>query len=951
MRRITVRWIALGLSVTCAAWSCTAGAGEPGDPIPQREDLVTGTLDNGLRYMILRHANPPGRLSMQLHVATGSMNETDAQRGLAHFIEHLAFNGSVNFPPGEAVKYFESLGLTFGEHQNARTGFDGTSYTLLMPDAERDTIDDGMLFLSDVAGRLLFDPEEIEKERGVLLGERTAYKGPWLRLYEMLLPAIFPGSRIADRLPLGQEEIIENAPRAEIVSYYKKWYVPGNMTLLVVADCSTDLVIEVIEENFSDLPADDVPEPRNVNVARYIEQRGLAAADPDLTDCHVEMMMVDKARPPVLTIGQARDEMIDMLGTVALNRRLAARVNAGEAPYRAGLATMRNLFQAAHIVSVEAVGEPGEWLAMLADLVVQMQRARLHGFTQREVEDARQEMLAQTEQFAAQESTIPARSVLDRMSTAVAEKTPLTSASQMLEIMRTLLPGIGPDEVSEAFSSNFDPSAMTFLVTTRSSVDTPSPTGDDVLAVARVAMSLQIEPLDEPDRPTTLLAETPTPTKMVNVSVDPTTHVLSTWLDNGVRVHYRFMDQEQDNVTVTITLAGGRIEETADDRGLTWAALQAWIRPATHSLTSTNIRDLMTGLKVCVSGSAQDDALVLTITGHPADLEAGFQLAHILLTQPRVEQASLDQWKSRQLQNITQRRVDPMSMLHEAVRNILYSEHEPQRLPLTAENIERINLNNAQAWLDRLIADAPIEVAIVGDVERSVSLKLAQLYVGSLPPRARMSSETLDEMRMLRLNDPPFTRTVTVETATPKAVVLTGFFAVDADNVRDRRLMDLAARILNSRMFERIRENEQLVYSIGVYNSPADVYPGQGLVYALCPCEPAAAETLSGTIKDMFDEFASVGPTVAEVNIAREQLLNRLAERRATPKYWVGRLSDMTLRGRSLREVSGEVDAYAEFTAEDVRDVVRRYYDKKRLIDIIVRPTGARTTIDETEGD
>ncbi|MFG0251632.1 MAG: insulinase family protein, partial [Phycisphaerales bacterium JB038] len=802
MRRMTTCLACIGLALL-SPLSALAQEYQLSDPLPQRPDLVTGELDNGLRYLVLEHAVPPGRLSMYLHVDAGSLNESEAQRGLAHFLEHLAFNGSENFPPGEVIRYFESLGLTFGQHQNAFTSFDQTVYMLSLPDVEPATVADGMLFLADVAGRLLLDPTEIENERQVILNEFTASKGPEMRLFEEMLPAMFPGSRLAERLPIGLQEVIENADRETFVNFYETWYTPGRMTLLVVGDAEPQRLIEQIESEFGSLLALPTAPDVDPGVRPYAGQSALVATDPELTDCSVQLLSVAEAPAPAQTVGEARAELVQMLGVMALNRRLEDKISEGGAPYLSAGASQETMFAAAQLAAIEGSGEPADWQAMLQDLIEEMQAAREHGFSALEIEKARREMLAGIEQMAARESTMPAQFLLMMMMMSISEGTPVTGADQTLAILQQLLPEITPQEVAAEFKTAFDPDFMTFLVTMPATEDQPAPTETDVLAAAREAIGQTVQARADQEVTTSLLDESPERGFIVGAAVHPATGVLSYWLDNGVRCHYLFSDYEEENCTTTVTMAGGNLEETPETKALTEAALLAFRRPAAQTRSSNQIRDFLLDKKINLRASAGEDAITLRVTGDPVHMTVGFHLLHLLLTEPVIEEPVFDQWKRSQLQDIRRRQTDAVGLLRETAREVLYSEHESQRLMLTAADIEAVTLEDAQAWLEQLIATAPMEVTVVGDIGRRRGTRLPLYYIASLPERERLTEATLDSLRDLELNEPPYRRTVEYQTLTPKAAVLTGFFGPDADNLRDRRLMDLAAQICDSRMIER----------------------------------------------------------------------------------------------------------------------------------------------------
>src|SRR5439155_3305056 len=311
-------------------------------------------------------------------------------------------------------------------------------------------------------------------------------------------------------------------------------------------------------------------------------------------------------------------------------------------------------------------------------------------------------------------------------------------------------------------------------------------------------------------RATKLLPTLPKGGTVVETVTHPASGVTSMWLDNGVRIHHRAMDQRKNEATISITLAGGPIQETAANRGITEAALRAWERPATSKLTSTQIRDLMTGSKVRVRSGATGDSLSLTVSVDPVELERGMQLAYLLLTDPVIEAPALEQWKDAELQRIVQRKTRPMQVLMDTSAAAIYPPVETRTKSLTAEQVRALTVPAAQAWLRRLITDAPVEVAVVGDIEREAATRLVTRYLGALPARPRIGDKTLASLRMIARPAGAISIAESVVVLTPQAAVMSGFFGADLRDVRDTRLLNMAARILTTRMTKTIREERQL---------------------------------------------------------------------------------------------------------------------------------------------
>lgn len=921
----------------CAGGGSSAPAmpGTPGaERLPADPALVTGTLPSGLSYIVRRNENPPGRIGTWLHVATGSLNETEETRGLAHYLEHMAFNGSANFPPGSLIPFFQSLGMSFGRDQNAFTSFDQTVYTLALPDTRPETLDRGLVYLSDVAFRLSLLPEEIERERAIILEEKRARASPRQRVRDEVLARLAPA--LGRRLPIGTEEAIRSVGPVEFREYYERWYTPSNMTVIAVGDADPARVVEAIARAFEDAPRGPRPEPRPVGVTPATGMRAIVATDAELTQAEVSFTRVEPPRPPVITVLAYRQQLVDRLGTWMFNRRLEAELAEGKVAFQQGGASISTWAGAARIATAQAVAAPERWRSALDDLATALERARQHGFTRAELDEARTALLAQSEQAVRQEATLPARRLLQQINQAVARGDALMSAAQRLALQQRLLPDLSPAEVSRAFASDFEPDRLAVVLMLPAGAGPPAEAR--LLELARAALDVRPEPPVARVRPASLLAEPPRGGAVVEGREHAATAVWSGWLDNGVRVHHRRVDQRRNEVVITITLAGGVIQERPDSRGVTEAAVSAWNRPATSTLSSTDIRALMTGKKVRVQGSFGSDTVALEVSGDPADLEAGIELAYLLLTAPAVEPAGFEQWRQGRRQEISARALQPRGVLARAEADALYPAGEARLHPLTVHQVDALDRDAAQAWLRGLIAEAPIEVAVVGDIERDRAIALAARYLGALPARARIGDKTLHELRSVPRPAGPIRVTRSAPTQTEQAQVLAGFFASDIQQVRDSRLLVMAARVLSTRMNRVLREERQLVYSIGARLRPGEAYPGFGLLAAQAPTDPAKAAELAEVVEEMFAAFAAAGPSADELAVARQQIGSLLDETMKGPDFWVDRLATLDYRGLSLEDIARIAADYESFTAEAVRDTFARYARPEGHVRLVILP-------------
>lgn len=919
------------------------GMSATAEPLPSDPAHMEGKLENGLRWIYRKHDNPPGKMAILIHVDTGSLNEKESQRGLAHFMEHMCFNGSEHYAPGELVKYWESIGMEFGADANASTGFEATRYMLFLPDAELKEIDTGLMTISDYVFGAKLIPEEIEKERNIVLEEWRRGRGAAQRVRDKEFEQVFAGTRFSQRLPIGLPEVIKNAGREEFVDYYRTWYRPERMTLILVGDADPKPIIPLIEKWFGKYkPEVPAREEQTAGFKPFEKMRSFVFTDPELPGCSVQLINVGEKRPPVTTTDQYRRQLVESVGTWIVNRRLQERVQKGEASYRFANASVSSFVGESLMAFCTARGEPADWNKMLDEVVTEIVRANEHGFTERELELAKKEIKADAERAVETEPTRSARGFLFGISGAVGDEEPFMSAKQELDIISKQLGGITVDEVTKAFRKHFQTDTFAVIVETPEKEDVAIPSKDDVMAAARAVFSRKTSPIKESETASSLLAKLPQPGKIVESTTDDDLGVTSAWLENGVRVHHRFMDYKKDTVLVGITLAGGRIEEKPGLYSVTEAVTSSVSRqPATRRLSSTDVRDLMTGKNIRAGVFGTPDAMIVSVFGSPKDLESGLQLTHAVLTEGKIEPSAIENWKKGRLENLKRFERSPEIQAMDAMSEILGGGDPRVRVAPTAEQIESITLEKAQAWMDRICKTAPIEVAVVGEIDKDTAMQLVSRYIGSLPKRERSASR-LDSLRTLPRETGPYEKKVDVDTVTDKAMAIAGFVSCEARNVHDSRAMEIASKILTSRVIKEIRENQSLVYSIRARNSPSVAYRDAGQFVAQAPCDPHKVEKVVEVAHKIFGEFAKSGPTAEELENAKKQIENNLDEAMKEPRYWFGVLNDLTYHGKSLEDEKQEPTAYRKYAAEDVTKVFRKYYTPQRKFSAVAVPARAK---------
>jgi len=709
------------------------------------------------------------------------------------------------------------------------------------------------------------------------------------------------------------------------------------VTVFLVGDAPVEQYLPSLEKWFGQYKAPLANETdKGTGFKAPPQQRAIVLSDPEYAEGEVALYNMAPGRPPVTTATRYRVELIDQVGSWIMERRFSDLIKRGKASFREASVGTSDFLNEILLSEASVTGEPKDWEKMLDQLTLEINRAVEFGFLEQELALARTDFLSSAEDAVRKEPTLPARGIVMSMVRATNAKEPILSAAERLKQAKDILPALKLDEINAAFRTHYQPGAFTCVVTLPQNDAVKLPTDEATLAAAKAALAKKAEAPTWEDRPTTLLEKEPQGGKLTDAVTDPDLQITSAWLDNGVRVHHRFMDYKKDTVLLSITLAGGEIEETAANAGVTTIAALLLRQPATSRLRSTDIQDIMTGKNIRVGGSAANDTFTLSITGSPKDLESGLQLAYALLTDGKLEQTAFDNWKQSALQEYERDSKQPMFYATKAMME-LTSGNDPRRTIWTPEKINAQTLERGQQWFERLAKEAPIEVAVVGEMKLDDVQPLLEKYIGALPKRAR-TAEQLDKLRELKRGQGPLERTEQVETITPVAIVLTGFISPDASHVADVRALDLAALTLDTRLIKRVREELGLVYSIGVMTRPSFAYRDSGFFGSGAPCAPDKGPEVAKEVEAIYAAYAKDGPTAEELENAKKQKANELDTQLKEPHHWFNQLQALDLHKIKLDDLKNLNDVYAALTAEQILKVFNQYYTPARSIRVIAAP-------------
>jgi zinc protease len=425
------------------------------------------------------------------------------------------------------------------------------------------------------------------------------------------------------------------------------------------------------------------------------------------------------------------------------------------------------------------------------------------------------------------------------------------------------------------------------------------------------------------------------PGTVVDRREDPDLGILSVTLANGVRAHLRTMDYRKNQVFVRLNLAGGRIRESETDAGITAAAATALTQPASESLSSVDIRDWMTGKGTELEAAVQEDAIHFQLSGSSGEIEEGFQLLHLLLTQAKVEQPALDRWQAQMEEYSRGRHFNVEARLAQESLQLITGGDHRFRL-ITHEEALAVTIHRARQWLQNMIHSAPIEMAVVGDVERDRALRMVLQFMGSLEERP-VDDPSLDGLRRLGIEDGPFLSKLEIEMVAQRAAILSGWRVAPWSPARERQLMQMAEQVLMRRLQEELREKRGLTYGADCSFNPSRAYPEASLLTVTFYAPPERADEAVGVTRDLVETLAAEGPTAAEMEAIGKQTDDLVTRAQVDPRYWCRVLSDLHYHGTRLDDLKNLRQRVLSFSGRDMQAVLETYITEKRRFEVVCR--------------
>jgi zinc protease len=879
-----------------------------------------GVLPNGMHYQIMRNATPPHNASLRLRIGVGSLYEREDQRGIAHFIEHMVFNGTTNVPKGEFIKRLERAGLKFGPDTNAVTSFDETVYMLDLPETDAATVDTAMLLLREAAGEATFAADAIANERGVVLSEERVRATPGFRNVVDQLGYLLKGDILPSRLPIGLTDVLKTAPRERFLDFYNAYYRPERATLVVVGDFDPEAMEAKIRARFGDWKGRG---PAGPDVAA--SKVGERAPEAHLfTEAGVgNAVSLNWVGPPDLRPDSAAlesEKLVRLLGFQMLNRRLSRTASSDAPPFVSASAGLQELADRATIVAVSAVAQPGGWQKALAAIDQAQRQAVGAGFTQAELDRAITEIRTALANAAAGASTRQSAALAQGLVASVNEREVFTSPADDLALFEATVKGLSLRQVNEAFQAQFARSGPLLYLRSPTAVEG----GETALRTAFEAThkSSLAAAATEQAKPWPYTSFG-TPGRVVERRELPGLGATAVRFANGVRLTVKQTDFAKGQILVSTRIGNGILDLPAARAKDVWAFRYGAF--SLGGLGKINYEDIQQALASKVGGAGfgiGEDAFTLSGRTRPEDLATELQLLTAYAVDPGYAPTGWNRFRSLAATIHDQMATPPGGVAGRDLGALLHSGDARWRTA-SREEMAASSIEVGKTVLQPALQRGAIEVLMVGDVAVDEAIRQVAATFGALPPRreAPLSADA----RRVRFPAPGLVRE-THRGRADQGIALIAWPTTDfySDTKRARTLNVLAA-VLQLRLIEEIRQKQGTTYSPQSGHSASEVFPGYGYMAAQIEAPPEKLDPFLVDAARIVADLRDRPVSADELQRAKKPAVENILRQRANNGWWLGELARVQSHPEAARAVATQLAEYEGVTAADVQQAARTY--------------------------
>ncbi|NBL63650.1 insulinase family protein [Flavobacterium sp. NST-5] len=904
--------------------------------IPFDPSVKTGTLENGLTYYIKQNGKPENKVDLRLVINAGSILETDEQQGLAHFMEHMCFNGTKRFPKNKLVDYLQSIGVKFGQHLNAYTSFDETVYFLPIPSDDPEKLEKGFQIIEDWAFNAVLTPEEIDKERGVVLEEYRLGLGADNRMMEHFMPKMMYNSHYAKRLPIGKKEVLENFTYDKLTSFYKDWYRPNLMSVVVVGDINVEEMEKKIKDHFASYKNPANEKPRKVfDVPNHKETFVAVESDKEASSSEVQLIYKDHGTPtPTVTVNDLREDLIENLYATMLNNRLEELTNSATPPFTYGYtyhggtwARTKEAYQSF------AMMQEDKQLEALKTLVTENERVKKFGFTQSELDRAKSDILARVEkQFNDRDKTNSANFV-GQYQAHFLEKSPAPGIEWSFNAMKNILPTIKLHEVDALVKTYIKDDNRVIILTGPEKEGLKKVTEQEVLTAIKIDEA-SLKPYVDTEIAKSLIRNSIKPGTITKKEHNDKLGTKTLFLSNGAKITYKKTDFKNDEILMEGVSFGGSNLYSNEDYLKTQFANGALTEAGFSGLKLNDINKFMNGKIASVSPYISSTTEGFRGSATPKDLEYLFQMTHAYFTDLNYDKEAFEGYKTKQSAFFKNLSSQPNIFFQQELYGVLMKDN-PRFTALFPDEKDWDKTDYQLAYnkyKERFSDAGDFEFFFVGNIDDAKMEQFATQYIASLPSKGKKESAIDLGYRMAKGE----LKKVVNKGSDPKSSVRIMFYGDTPYSAKEDLAIQALGEVLTIKLVEELRENESGVYGVGARGNMNKIPYGSYSFSISFPCGPENAEKLTASALKELQKIIENGPTAEDLAKYKEGELLDYKKNSKENRFWLSTLSNAYTNELNPEEVLTYEAKIKALNAKEIQDVAKKYLTKDKVVAILM---------------
>ena len=904
--------------------------------IPFDPNVKKGVLKNGLTYYIRKNTKPENKVDLRLIVNAGSILENDDQQGLAHFMEHMNFNGTKRFPKNELVDYLQSIGVKFGQHLNAYTSFDETVYFLPIPSDNPEKLEKGFQIIEDWAFNANLTPEEIDKERGVVLEEYRLGLGADKRMEDKYIPKMMYNSQYANRLPIGKKDILENFKYDKITSFYKDWYRPDLMAVIIVGDIDVAEMEKKVIAHFDSYknPVNERPR-KTFEVPNHKETFVCIESDKEAAQTQIQLLYKDYGLPKkVITVNDYKENLTEGLFTTMLNNRLNELTNSPTPPFTFGFSYHGGTFaRLKEGYQSFAMIDENKQINALKVLVSENERVKKFGFTEGELLRAKTDVLAQMESSFKEKDKQESENHVWSCQSNFLVDAPMAGIEWSFETTKILLPGIDLKAVNGLIKDFIKVDNRVIVITAPEKEGLKKVTAQEVLEALKVNTN-DLKPYEDKAVAESLLKSAPAlgtiVSKVKNDKIGTTTMTLS----NGSKVTYKKTDFKNEEILIEAVSFGGSNLYSNEELKKVQFANGGLTEAGFSGLKQNDIDKFMSGKIADITPYISNTTEGIRGESTPKDLEYAMQMIHAYFTSLNFDQEAFDGYKQKQSAFFDNLIAQPNFYFQQEFYTYLNKENPRWNgIVPTAEKWTATDYKLAYYKFKERFANAgDFEFFFVGNVDEAKMEEFSKKYIASLPSNSTKEEAKDLGYRMLKGD----LKKVVNKGKDPKSNVTIMYYGEAPYSTKEATALTALGEVLTIKLLEELRENESGVYGISARGSMNKVPYGSYNFNIGFPCGPENAEKLTASALKELQKIIDNGPEEKDINKYKEAEALEYKKKMKENRYWMTNFTKAFMNGSNPEDILIASENVKAVTAKDIQDVAKKYLSKDKTIGILM---------------